>query len=138
MNAYKHTSKDCLCLKGDPYGKGKRELTINGSSPVRIDRRQWLVLQVLAKERQAGGEYLSAAAILERIQNINEAFNTSHGFEQETQQFWPSPDTTELYAVIKKLRDTFLAGGCKKELLENAGRGKGYRLCLPSDSIIFC
>jgi len=105
---------------------------VNGSTEIRVDRREFLVLVVLAEEC---GAFLSIEYILEKITAINEAFNRlNHRLEEEC-MFWPYPCQCDVYAAVKRLRTKLNANGGKAELLESGGRAKGYRLTLPSKNV---
>ncbi len=124
-----------ISITGDRFGAQKKEVVVNGSTEIRVDRREFLVLAILAEECRKSDAFLSMDDIVERITTVNELFNRLNHRLHEERMFWPYPCECDVYAAVKRLRTKLNANGGKAELLESGGRAKGYRLTLPSKNV---
>ena len=132
-------ANDVVVLRGSVGPQDTRELLVNGHDPIRLKRREFLFMQVLANERQAGGGFLSVHELVERIQaETNRINKTNKRVDAQTdpnEGFWVTPTAEDLYTIVFDLRAKLRAAGLNDELIENGPRGKGYRLSTPAANI---
>ena len=128
-------TNDIFVLIGNTNGKGTRQLLINGMAPIKIDRREYLVLYLLALERSGGGGFLRVDDLIEKIIAINERANEEDGLIEERRMFWPYPSDSEIYTVVCRLRGKLEAYGHAGDLIENAVGESGYRLSTAAANI---
>ena len=128
-------TNDLIVLSGDSDGGKVRELSINGSEPLPLKRREFLFLLVLARERKAGGGFLSVNEILDRIQNMTVPINVENGLATDG-GFWSSPSYPDIYTLVSGLRNKLFALGRTPDLIENSTtKGGGYRLSTSSTNV---
>ncbi len=128
----RHTLKtnDIVTLHGGPGRSDTRSLSINGSGPIGLARREFLFLLVLFRHRKSHGQFLSMEKILNLLILLKEE-ELGAGFAS----FWIDPTPEDVFRIVRELRAKIAEAGHNAKLLENS-HGAGYRLSTASCNVV--
>ncbi len=118
---------DTVILVGSRFGDRDRQLIINGARPIRLDRREFMILRILGDFRKKSDEFLPVSEILERIQLLNAENSLAQGLDEST-GFWVYPVAGDVYVSVAGLRKKLEAVLPASSLIEKGPRGEGYRI----------
>ncbi len=135
-------TNDIVQLAGGLGKEGTRQMKINGLPAIKLDRREFTVMLVLAKhagstrvslDKPCQRLYLSVKDILDQIENLNKARGKS-GMDPE---FWRDPSAEDVRRCVSRLRKKIREAGGNERLIESAPqRGGGYRLSTAPGNVI--
>ena len=127
-------TNDIVQLTGGLGKEDTRQMKINGLPAIKLDRREFGVMLVLAKhavstrhllDRPPQPVYLAINDILDEVENLNKARGKS-GMDPE---FWRDPSAEDVRRCVFSLRKKIREAGGNERLVESAPqRGGGYRL----------
>ena len=134
------STNDVVDTRGRLGTQDSRDLKINGRPPLKLDRREHLVLSVLAQFARYVAEaaradkgqlsaFLAVSAIVPIVFNLTRAGGSLF-------VLWPAPIESDVFRNINKTESRLRSGGFNLNLIESGHRGTGYRPSTPLDNLI--
>ena len=111
---------------------GDRCLDIAGLESIRLGKRMFVVLRILARHAFANpGAFTPVNDIVIAIEEEMATYESA-----TSDKFWEVPVAEDVRRVVSELRDLILHAGGNAMLIESCGtRGGGYRLSTPADKV---
>jgi len=133
-------TSDIVEIRGRLGTEDSRELKINGWPPLKLGRREHLVLTVLAQfaryraqAPQTGRRHLSGFLPVSIIVGVIDQLTGDGG---PLSGLWPTPMELDVHRCVGKLRGRLQAASLNPLLIESGQRGAGYRLSTPAGNVV--
>lgn len=133
-------TNDIVEIRGRLGSDDRRDLTINGQIPLRLEFREHVILLVLgwlskcaALPPKPGRSPLPTSAPAKVIVEVLDVLTAEKG---PLAGYWNYPSDLDIFRSVSKLRRRLRKRGFNPNLIQSGPRNVGYRLSTPASQII--
>lgn len=142
---YGFRTNDIVKIRGGLGPSHARELVVNDFTAIGIDRKEYLVLRILAKYRNSTKNgvvtiknlgYIPVPKILKYVEKELDTAFPGNGRLADKRAFWRYPTDVDVRKVVYSIRKKLKAAGLTRDLIQTGSRGSGYRINTPNRNIM--